>query len=123
MKSSWGIVIFLEINEILGSEEGDIILSENVNLKTTMIDSPFMKDLIFWYKKVLIDFAFLIPQDISITYELVDIEFSDSDFQVEGLYYSFMEWLALFYKKEIPKYDYYFDENLNKYIFPNFENA
>ncbi len=53
--------------------------------------------------------------------ELVKVEFAETDFQPEGLYYGIAKWASDHFHFTLPDYSVYFDKKENRYKFPDIE--
>jgi hypothetical protein len=122
LRASWGIVIFLDIKELIGYDpnSSDIIIENGISLR---IDKSiiYLRDKIeFYFLMGLKGIAQYIPKKMEsdqICFYLKSIDFTDFDFQEEGLYCAVQEWVAKYYDIEIPPVKVEYDKGLNKYVF------
>ena len=123
LKSSWGIVIFVNIQELINpvlliSDRkifNNIYLRLNNNIK---IDNAI---LYYWFSLAIQDLYNKIEVIVSNTivcFEVESIDFSHTDFQEEGLYYAMQGWLSQKYSILISDSDAYYSKETNNYVFP-----
>lgn len=127
LKTSWGISIFLNIQDrinetILISDRkiyNNIYLRLINNLK---IDSEIVN---YWFSLAIRDIYHEIEGNISkdiICFDVESIDFSFADFQEEGLYYAMQGWLSQKYSILISESDANYSIETNTYIFPKIKH-
>lgn len=126
LKTSWGIWILIDAEEILLDNNTMNIseVSENIRIETSFRRKFFMRnsenqeevDLILnglkWVSPL-----FAVKKNHTIFIHKISFANVITDYQKEGLFYAIAEWAAKYYKFELPKYSYYYDRKTNKYYF------
>ena len=103
LKTSWGIVIFSEIEDVTiqSISQKDIRVTDNFYLNF-LSEKQINEDLIsYWFSLAIKDLESeltKIIQDNVIRYEIISIDYSNVDFQEEALYYVMQGWLSKRYK-------------------------
>lgn len=125
LKTSWGIVVFIDIEAIVGEaiSDFDIQVTDHFFLKLYWKPNPYKTEVLNWLARAIIDIADQLPTSHQICFNIVELDFNECDFQEEGLYYAMLEWLAKKYQLELPPIDVYFDKEMNRYIFPKLQNV
>jgi hypothetical protein len=125
LKSNWGIVIFIELEQLLNPQilNTDILICDKMYLRLG-IELRFIKqsNIEFWLSngiKDLKELIYPILKDSIVCYNIKLLDFNYAHFQEEGLYYAIQELLAKHYNIVIPPNDIYFDKDKNMYIFPH----
>lgn len=122
LKSSWGIVIFLDVEELLAPSllNTDILVCDNVFLRidddvrlNKEIAERYISQGIRSLSEVLYDRL----QGRVVCFFVKAIEFNNTDFQVEGLYCAIREWIGKYYDIEIDAVKVRYEQIQNKYIF------
>jgi hypothetical protein len=122
LKTSWGIVIFIDVEEIINPAilDTDIEVSERIYLRVCNevrlekeIVEKFISNGIRSLKKEIYE----ILQGSTVCSHVKSLEFSNVDFQVEGLYCAIREWTSKYYGFEIEPVNVVYDKKENKYIF------
>lgn len=123
LKTSWGIVIFLDVREIINPSlcDGDLKVNDRIYLRINP-DLKLPNELVdYWIKRGVEDLSNEIYQKIgdgNITcFYINDLTFNMVDFQEEGLYCAIQEWLAKYYGFELKPIDVTYDKTKNRYIF------
>jgi hypothetical protein len=122
LKSSWGIVIFLEIDEILSpsANETDIRITDKILLRigdTFRLDTETIaKWMGAGIKALSAEIAERIS-NVNVCFDVKEIVFNYTDFQEEGLYCAVQEWLSKFYGIALTPVDVKYDREKNKYLF------
>ncbi len=122
LKSSWGIAIELDMEEIVSSPilDTDIPVFEDVYLRIGASLNIKESIVTYWSVKALND----LRREISIEkkannlcYYIKTLDFSFTDFQEEGIYGAIVGWFSKFYglKLVLPTVEY--DKDINRYIF------
>lgn len=122
LKSSWGVVIFLEVEEIRNPvlQEGDILVVNRIYLRLESIDKLPKEDVEIILTQGIKSLSGLIVNqlgDESVCYHVKSIDFNYTDFQIEGLYCAIREWIAKYYNIQITPVSVMFDAEKNRYIF------
>jgi hypothetical protein len=122
LKSSWGIVIFLEIDEILSPSinETDIRITDNIFLRINDTYKLNKKTIADWMGAGIKALSAEINKKVSnanVCYEVKGIDFNYADFQDEGLYCAVQEWISKYYEIALTPIDIKYDREKNKYIF------
>lgn len=118
-KTSWGIVIFYDIKEVLNFNENsdDIIkISPKIFLKlnNNRIDENSMKYLEAGIKSILHHI-----QVFPVCFSIENLQFNFCDFQSEGMYYMFRKWFFEHHGIHNPPVNVSFDKDKNRYVFPD----
>src|SRR6478735_2879735 len=106
LKGSWGIVIYLTVEEILSLpvESSDIKVSETIHFRIGE-NINFPRSTIIKYMvpaiSELSNQIVAIRHKTQICLNLKSLDFALSDFQEEGLYCAIQEWIARYYNIEI----------------------
>lgn len=121
LKTSWGIVVLIDVEEIIDEKVllYDIAITDTIFLKLNWQPSPYKQEVVQWLGKAISDFIKLFPLSKKICFNITELDFVETDFQEEGLYYVMLEWLAKRYNFQLPPLDAYYDKETNKYIFPS----
>jgi hypothetical protein len=122
LKTSWGIVIFLEIDEILNSiiNDTDIAVTDKIYLRisdTCRLDKETIADWIGDGIKALAEEISKKIGNVTVCFDVKGIGFNYIDFQEEGLYCAVQEWISKYYEIPLPPVDVRYDRETNKYIF------
>ncbi len=122
LKSSWGISIELDMEEIKASSilDGDLRVFDDVCLRVG--DQMRIKKSIveYWSAKALNDLRNeidIVKKDKNICYYIKGVEFSFVDFQEEGIYCAILGWFAKFYDINIALPEVEYDKYDKRYIF------
>ena len=126
LKTSWGIVIFLDIEELKDPEilVSDIGICENIYLRINYESVRVNQSMIKWISQSIVDLSgalYPIIKRSIVCYNIKSLNFPYTDFQEEGLYYAVQEALAKYYKITLTGNDAYYDRIKNKYIFPHLD--
>jgi hypothetical protein len=118
-----GIVIFLEMEELLNHApiSSDILVEDKIYLQLDGVTSISRHLSTFWIVEGIRKLAKEIcnaTNNLSVCFIVKNIDYNACHFQVEGLYCAVQEWLAIYYKFDIPKVDVYYDHEKKKFIFP-----
>jgi len=123
LKSSWGIVIFLDIQDLINPAilKSDRKIFDNIYLRLSnniKIDTAILCD---WFSLAIQDLynevEVIISNDI-ICFEVESVDYSHTDFQEEGLYYAMLGWLSQKYSIPVSDSDAYYSKETNNYVFP-----
>ncbi len=122
LKSNWGIVIFLEIDEILNpsTNETDVRITDNIFLRVTDTYKLNKETITYWMGAGIKALAGKINNKISnqtVCYDIRKIDLNYADFQEEGLYCAIQEWISKYYDIALTPVDIKYDHETNKYIF------
>ncbi|WCO03467.1 hypothetical protein [Psychroserpens ponticola] len=116
---SWGIRI--QISARIEKDSGGIKISHNLfyenkveNIKLTTQEINLLLAGIKWVNSLIIN---KIKFPIKIVLE--KIELNECDYQSEGLFYAIAFWASETFKFSLPQYEFKYDEENGKYIFPN----
>ena len=124
LKSSWGIVIVLDIQDLINPAilKSDRKILDNIFLRLSnniKINNAILYD---WFSLAIQDLyneiEVIISNDI-ICFEVDSVDYSHTDFQEEGLYYAMIGWLAQKYSITVSDSDAYYSKETNNYVFPN----
>jgi hypothetical protein len=121
LKSSWGIVVIIDIVEIIDPslQDNDIQISHEVYLRI----SPDVKTPQSYINYLSAGLRYLTPQIISkignrtVCFDVKSLDFANADFQEEALYCAIQGWVGKYYGISIPEVDVYYDEQKNKYVY------
>ncbi len=122
LKSSWGIVIFVDINDQLSNNIllNSIKISDNVYLKIEGEMTISSEVVNFWFRKAILDVEDNLREqfnNLKVCFCVTTIEFVHTDFQEEGLYCAILGWLEKRYDIPIPQIKIEYNSERNKYIF------
>ncbi|WP_299122600.1 hypothetical protein [uncultured Tenacibaculum sp.] len=114
-KSSWGIIVLLEIKTYSEIDYNSFKINDNLYLKldNCRLTKPYYIFLINGLK--WIESSINMQEKLMISIE--SIEFSPCDYQDEGLFFAIASWASDYFKLEKLSYDYVYDKNINRYIF------
>ncbi len=122
LKSSWGISVELDMEEIkaLSILDSDLQVFDNVYLRVG--DQLRIKKSIveYWSIKALNDLRNeidIVKNGKNICYYIKGVEFSFIDFQEEGIYCAILGWFAEFYDINIALPEVEYDKYNKRYIF------
>ena len=126
LKSSWGIAVTIDMIEIrhdlpMGS---DYKINDKIILRAKGFKHLTVEQVCYWVGKGIEDLATSISAklpDQHIIYDLRSVDFSYTDFQLEGLYCAAQGWLGQYYDFEFPDMNVFFDKIKNKYVFPDLQ--
>lgn len=128
LKTSWGIVIFLDM-EVLENPEvrsSDEEITKNAFFRIDT-DLKLKREIVsVWFKKALNELLQQFPilkEHKNLCYVLRGLDFNLVDFQEEGLYCAVREWFSNYYNVVVAKIESYYDSGGNKYIFPGLKDA
>ncbi len=119
-----GIVIYLEMEELLDSKvnSSDVKIADKLYLRVS--DGIFPKDMAtpfeYWIVggiKSLSDRIREEREGLLICYHIISLEFNPAHFQEEGLYYAVQGWIGQRYGFDIPQANIEFDRKNNRYKF------
>ncbi len=122
LKSSWGIVIFIEITEIVNPilTNDDVVVNNTFSLRIEKTKNISSEKIVLWFSKAIKDVDNILNKvihDTKICFQVDSVDFVMTDFQEEGLYCVMLEWLERRYNINVPKIEIDFDYSNNKYIF------
>jgi len=122
LKSSWGIVIFLDIDEILNPtiNETDIQITDTIFLRisdTYKLDKEIIVRWIGSGIKALSTEISKKTNEGNVCFDVKGIDFNYTDFQEEGLYCAVQEWISKYYDIALTPVDVKYNRETNKYIF------
>lgn len=121
LKSSWGIVIFIDFEEILNPQilAEDIELSKYVYLRIEGTFKLNNEALRKYLSRGLKDISDLIYEKVKqpVCFQLKDLDFNYAHFQEEGLYCAAQKWIGNYYNIPIKDIDVEFNNITNKYVF------
>jgi hypothetical protein len=121
LKSSWGIVIFLEVEEIKNSvNSSDTKITDRIFLRVNDSIQLNKKYYESWIVAGIKDLADKIYEKIDgskICFLLKNLEFNPAHFQEEGLYCAIQEWMAKYYDMQITPVKVEFNKATNRYVF------
>jgi hypothetical protein len=123
LKSSWGIVIFLDVEELTNPALSDfdikiadkiyLRISDSLKLQQGLFESWFIQGIQSLsneiYKKI--------EEKNAVCFYIKDVNFNYCDFQEEGFYCAIREWLAKHYEFDIKPVNVVFNKKQNRYIF------
>lgn len=122
LKSSWGISIELDMEEIKEPSilDSDLQVFDNVYLRVG--DQMRIKKSIveYWSAKALNDLKNeinIVKKHKNICYYIKGVGFSFVDFQEEGIYCAILGWFAKFYDVNISLPEVEYDKYNKRYIF------
>lgn len=121
LKTSWGIAIFYNIKELLNFEKDDNDTYEVyplifLKMNEKVIDEVSLKYLIKGVKSV-VQYVKISP----ICFSIESLDYNFCDYQPEGMYYMFRKWFFENHNMEVPSINVYYNNELNKYVFPDLE--
>jgi hypothetical protein len=127
LKTSWGIVVLIEMEELRDPEIGnaDVKICNDIYLRIEDTKSILRGIIIYWAEKAIKDSEIQIRSviaDTRICYSIKRLDFNHCDFQEEGLYCVVQGWLSEYYKIKPLPIEVYFDETRNRYVFPKLSN-
>ena len=122
LKSSWGIVVFLDMDEIPapGISGADVKIADRIYLRISDSGKLRKEIIVKWMGEGINALAKEIYSKIDNTvvcFDVKKLDFNYTDFQEEGLYCAVQGWLARYYKFEIEPVEVTCDTSSNKYIF------
>jgi len=122
LKSSWGIVVFLDMEEVLNPDvsSSDIQIATGIYLRVSDTKKIVREKIIRWVGGALSTLISEIYKNVSgviVCYDLKHLDFNYVDFQEEGLFCATREWLAKYYNFEIDPIQVDYDKEKNKYVF------
>ena len=120
-KASWGIII-----KITASSEkrkhrekisNNVFYDYNVkNIHLTYLEKHLLKKGLIWISPLIEN-----KIDDSICISITEIELNLCDYQVEGMFYGIAHWASEHFDFQLPRYEFSFDKEKNKYIFSDLE--
>lgn len=121
LRSSWGIVIFLEVEEIRNSvNASDTKITDGIFLRvsdTIQLDRKYYESWIVAGIKDLAGKIHEMTVESKICFFLKSIEFHPAHFQEEGLYCAIQEWMGKYYGIQITPVKTEFNKATNRYVF------
>lgn len=122
LKSSWGIVIFLDIEEILNPviRESDVQVSDRIFFRISDTKKNQKQTIETWIRAGFNSLSNEIYKQIGnkcVCYDIKSLDFNYVDFQEEGLYCAIREWISKYYDIHISPIEVTFNRETNKYIF------
>jgi hypothetical protein len=122
LKSSWGIVIFLDMEEILNPliSNSDIKIVDRIYLRISDTKNLTREIILQWVGEGIKALAKEIYSKINesvVCFDIKKLDFNHIDFQAEGLYCAAREWLAKYYNLKIEPIKVNFDNAKNRYVF------
>jgi len=122
LKDSFGIVIFLDIDEVEDPEiaESDVLVSSNIYLRIGENIHLQKHILVEWIGKGIRDMAGGIHMKVNnrrVCLYLKKIDFDDAHFQDEGLYCAVQAWISKYYDLPASSVRIELDKNRQKFIF------
>ena len=119
LKTSWGIVIFINVEEDTNITNTDSHATDEIYLRVEWTSGIFKEEIIEWFTRAIKDNLSKIELSGKVCFDVSDIDFNDCHFQEEGFYYVMQAWLAKRFNFELPPLDAYYDGDKNKYMFPS----
>ncbi len=120
-KTSWGIVIFYEIKELLDLEDAsdvyEVLLSVYLKLNDQVLDNASVEYLKAGIKSI-VQHVKIFP----VTFSIEKLKYNICDYQPEGMYYMFRKWFFENRNMDVPSIDVYYDKETNRYIFPDLKD-
>lgn len=121
LKSSWGIVIFLDMEELPNPTLSDfdikitdkIYLRINDSIKWQQGQSWFIQGI----KSLSKEIYKKIEDKTCVCFYIKDVDFNIIDFQEEGFYCAIREWLSKYYAFDIDPVNVVFNRTQNRYDF------
>ncbi|GAO45402.1 hypothetical protein [Flavihumibacter petaseus] len=122
LKSSWGIVIYLNIEEILNPDilDTDTVITESIYLRIANGINFERSTLLKYMIPAVSEFSDEIGARIgnqNVCYYLKVFDFSICDFQEEGIFCATQEWLSKYYQFDYKEQEVIFDRIRNRYDF------
>ncbi|MBO9203262.1 MULTISPECIES: ankyrin repeat domain-containing protein [Niastella] len=121
MKTSWGVAIFLDIEEMLDPDisKPDIKITDRIYLRISDTRKLSSDEITLWVGAALKGLAVEIYDKVNgvVCYDLKLLDFSYTDFQIEGLFCAVREWVVKYYDLKIEPIEVNYDKVTNKYIF------
>jgi hypothetical protein len=122
LKSSWGIVIFLDVEEIKNPDlqENDILIANNVYLRLNTFEKLPKESAAIMLSQGIRSLINLITDQLNgeaVCFHVKSLDFNYTDFQLEGLVCAIREWIFQYYKIPIEPIKVVFDSEQNRYIF------
>lgn len=112
-QSSWGIWIKITGNSKLKEERGEnLLVISPEKIKLSQQEEKYLKDGFTWASSAIDDVTEK-KYEIAIT----SIELVHTDYQEEGLFYAIAFWLSEHFDFDLPKFEYSFNKELNRYEF------
>ena len=114
LQSSWGVVIFVEISDIINPIllSSDFVINEYLSIRINTSANIQNEKIILWFSKAIKDVEaelYEILCDSKVCFSINSIDFILTDFQEEGLYSVMLGWLEKRYSISIPKVEIDFD--------------
>ncbi len=121
LKTSWGIVIFYEIEEIFIFNKSDIDILEILPQVFIKLNDINFDNQSLDYLKMGVKSIKQYIKTLPICFSIKKIDYSICDYQPEGMYYMFRKWFFENHNMEVPIINVYYNKELNKYIFSDLE--
>lgn len=122
LKSSWGIVIFLDIDEVREPvlQENDILVANMIYLRVDRLEKLQQEAAERMLSDGIRSLADLIVNQLAgemVCFHVRAIDFNYTDFQIEGLYCAVREWISIYYNVPVKPVQVEYDVNSNRYVF------
>ena len=122
LKSSWGIVISVEIIDIVNPYIliDDVKVNDFLYIRLNTLSSVQDEKVLSWFSKAIKDVEVELHSvllNAIACFNINSIKFILTDFQEEGLYCAMLGWLEKRYTIVIPKVEITFDSQSNRYLF------
>jgi hypothetical protein len=122
LKSSWGIVIFLDMEEVREPvvQENDILVANKIYLRVDRLERLQQETAERMFSEGVRSLADLIFGQLAgktVCFHVRAIDFNYTDFQIEGLYCAIREWISTYYNFNIKPVRVEYDVKQNRYIF------
>ena len=122
LKGSWGIVIFLDMDEVREPvlQENDILVANKIYLRVDRWGKLQQETAERMLSEGIRSLADLIVNQLAggtVCFNVKSIEFNYTDFQIEGLYCAVREWISTYYNFPLEPIQVEYDVNQNRYFF------
>lgn len=121
LKSSWGIVIMLDVEELINPTLNDFDFKITDKIYLRISDSIKWQQAQSWYIRGIKSLTNEIHKKIEdrscVCFYIKDAIFNFAHFQEEGFYCAIREWMAKYYAFEIKPADVFFNKEQNRYVF------
>jgi hypothetical protein len=122
LKSSWGIVIFLDMDEVREPvlQENDILVANKIYLRVDRLEKLQQETAERMLSEGIRSLADLIVNQLAgetVCFHVRAIDFNYTDFQIDGLYCAIRECISTYYNFSVKPIRVEYDVNQNRYVF------
>lgn len=119
----WGIAIMLEAELVYLDpsliDDALIKFSDKIYLDN-ISETKLSVEELFYIEKAILTYSTAILKNVgqkNVVIVIHNLVYGYTDYQIEGMYYAFEGWIAELLGIEVPKINYTFNKELNRYVF------